>query len=90
MAIYVVIMKKQYNIQIRDSNYKRKKPVLQFTKCGILIQKFDSILDAAKYLKNNGLSKSKNISLGSLSQKIIKCCNNDKYTSYGFKWKYKV
>lgn len=78
------------NIQIRDSNYKRKKPVLQFTKYGILIQKFDSILDAAKYLKNSGLSKSKNISLGSLSQKIINCCNNDNYTSYGFKWKYKV
>lgn len=46
-----------------------------------LIMKFNSVMDAGRYLKGN-------IEYRKAAPAIIKCCNGVKSTAYGYSWKY--
>lgn len=56
----------------------QRKPVLQYSMCGKLLNEFDSITSAAKYLKNKNARVS-----------IKRCCQGKQKSAYNFKWKYK-
>ena len=51
------------------------KPVLQFTKTGVLVNEYQSTQEASR----NGFT-------GSL---VVRCCNGERHTHRGFMWKYK-
>lgn len=55
---------------------KISKPVLQYTKCGTLIKRWDSATQAAQYLKK------------SHSAAITECCRGFRKHIYGFIWRH--
>lgn len=57
-------------------NYKRRKPILQYTKDNIFIREWESALVASRELNLN-------------SNSIGHCCRNTIKTSGGYIWKYK-
>lgn len=62
-----------------------QKPILQYSLEGILLNRFESLGEAANYLKNNFNINSKSV-MGCISS----CANGYKYahSAYGFIWKY--
>lgn len=52
------------------------KPVLQYTTDGILVNRFDSITDAAEYFDKENISN------------IKSCCQKKLFSAYGYLWKY--
>lgn len=56
----------------------QRKPVLQYSMCGELLNEFDSITSAAKYLKNENARVN-----------IKRCCQGKQKSAYNFKWEYK-
>lgn len=54
---------------------KNKRPVAQYSRDGLLIRKFESIIDAANYL-------------GKRPSDICGCCKGRLPTAFGYKWKY--
>jgi hypothetical protein len=59
---------------------ERSKKVLQFNKDGILINEFESVQEASKFISNSIVG----------SSSISNCCNNKKLKTYkGFIWKFK-
>jgi len=55
----------------------RIKPVLQYTKDGALLKIWDSLTDVGSYMQ---------VSIGNISS----CCNGNRKSAYGYKWKYKT
>lgn len=61
-----------------------KKPVGMFSKDGTLLQQFNGIREAERWLMENGLSNSHNS-----SSAIADCCKGGRHkTVYGYVWKY--
>lgn len=78
----------EYNIPIINSaREKIKKSVLQYSLDGVFLRRFDSISDAANFLRQTGECKSK---VGSFSpnKHIVDVCNNKRKTAYKYKWKW--
>lgn len=63
---------KQYLDKIVET---KNKPILQYTKEGIFLKKYDSVTQASKIL---GVGQSQ----------INKCCRNKAKTAYGYIWRY--
>ena len=61
--------------KLLECNKKRRKPVLQYDKLGILIKEWDSILEAEKFFNTRAT--------------ISPCCLGKTKTSCGFIWKFK-
>ncbi len=64
------------NLRIRIGE-KHKVPVLQYSANGDLLNKFDCLLSAEKYLNIKGASTP-----------ICRCCKGKKKSAYGYIWKY--
>lgn len=56
----------------------QRKPVLQYSTDNKLLNEFDSIMSAARYLKNENARVS-----------IKRCCQRKQKLAYNFKWRYK-
>lgn len=57
------------------NNEKNSKPIGQFTKDGVLVKKYPSIMEAYRQTKN-------------IPTLISQCCKNKRRTTGGYKWKY--
>lgn len=73
---------KAHGIKIRSGNAKR---IDQFDKAGNYIQHFWGSVEAAEWLVENGLAKSK-----SARRHITECCSGKTKSAYGYVWKYGV
>ena len=81
---------KEHNIYPENHPYdsgviKQKKKVSQYNKEGVLINTFDSVSNAAKFLYENGYVK--NIKSG-VRTHICDVANGKNKVAYGFIWKY--
>ena len=65
----------QYNINYGTHNERIRKPVLQFSKTGEFIKKWESAIQ----IKNE---------LGFDNSEIGKCCRGERKSRYGFIWRY--
>ena len=63
---------------------RNSKIVDQFDLAGNYIQTFDSTMEAAEWLRDKGITKSK-----TASKEISACCNGKRKTIYGYKWSFK-
>ena len=74
-----------YNIEIRDINKEQSKKVLQYDKTYNLIQVFDSIKDAGRWIISQGITS---VSHRAAAGFISKCANGQRKTAYKYIWKF--
>ena len=73
------------NVKIRQVHQENRKALDQYDKSGNFIQTFVSILDAGKWVSENGYTELKY----SESKKLIsRCANGHCKSAYGFVWKF--
>lgn len=76
------------NIPIRQSKDYTQKSVIKIDKNDQTEEVFQSIADAARWIREQNLSKDKNF--GSIKTKISLVCRNKRKTAYGYKWKWNI
>ena len=80
---------KIYNIKIKDSNDICRllfgKKINMLDKNNLYLQSFDTISDAAKYLKINNYSTGKE---STIRTHISEVCQKKRKTAFGFIWQY--
>ena len=84
----VSIVAKEYHIKVQSKghlNVNQKKAVSQYDKNGNLIQIFESIADAARWLYEQGKVPSLN---GGVRTNISRVCQNKRKSAYKYVWKY--
>lgn len=62
---------------IAAANEATKKPILQYTKDGLFLQEFESIMEAERQT-------------GIAQQNISACCNGNRKSAGGFIWRFKI
>lgn len=74
-----------YNIKIRDISKEQSKKVFQYDKNNNLIQVFDSIKDAGRWIISQKITS---VSYKVAARFISKCANRQRKTAYKYIWKF--
>ena len=77
--------KNQSDIPIASISQVLSKPVAMMDKNNIILEVFDSAIEAGRYIHNQKISSAKSEGIKS---HIVQVCNNKRQSAYGFNWKY--
>ena len=71
-------------LQIKNiKTHNHLKKIYQYTINGEIINKFENIIDASKWLIDNNITKN-----NKCCNKIVDCCKGKRKNAYGYIWTY--